>query len=121
MTRTSTALALVVLLSRCGDPDVPLPDSLVGVWHTDHEGYSDRAFAVTDNILYIQTGDVSYNAHPIEVVRPGAGAGSYVIEYGVEDAATIFDLTVGAGHVYLTKQPEVEWTRWEDHSVPWRS
>ncbi|MGI9626187.1 MAG: hypothetical protein ACR2QM_05070 [Longimicrobiales bacterium] len=120
MTIPRVGLALTFLLLGCADPGLPMPDAFVGIWSTDHEGYSDRAFEVTEEILYIQTGDVSYNAHSIEAVRPGASQRSYLIEYTVEDAVAVFDLTVGSDHIYMTKQPEVEWTRWEEPSVPWR-
>ena len=117
--RAVSTLLLVVFVGACGGASEPMPSSLVGLWSTDDDEYSDRAFEITESRIFIQTGDNSYTAYDIERVLKATAIGAYEIEYAVEGATAQFNVTLSGDRVFLTNQPDILWSRGGTYDAPW--
>lgn len=74
---------LIVVSCQTEPEPISVPPELQGVWVTTEERYAERAFEITAEDLFFQTGARDYTVHGIRGLRQEEGEGSmtYVFEF----------------------------------------
>lgn len=119
------AVGVPLVVAACGPETVETPPAdVTGRWSTETEYYADRAFEITDDMLYLHQGGDTFGAYPIEeVLVSHDDLPFYSIEYrGDENAIFSFRFYLSpeaGGTIFFPNQREMRWHRDPDRAVPW--
>ena len=124
--RWCASLSAFLLILACGSerPEGPLA-AVQGRWTTtDDPLYSDRAFEIDDDFLYLLKGGNTFSVHKIHEVKiTDDDLPSYRIEYrGDEGALFSFNFYLSqedGGTLLFPHEMHMKWHRDPDASVPW--
>ncbi len=120
------SLAALLLIGACSleSFDAPLA-SVQGRWTTsDDPRYTDRAFEIDENFLYLLQGGDTFSVHKIHDVQVADDdLPEYTIEYrGDEGALFSFNVYLSqedGGTLFFPNEMHMRWRRDPDASVPW--
>ena len=125
--RRCALLSALMLICACA-PELqdPLAD-IAGRWTTlDDPRYSDRAFEIDADFLYLLTGGDTFSIHKIhDVDVADEDLPEYTLEYrGDEGALFIFRVQLSqedGGTLFFPNQMNMRWHRDPDAYVPWNA
>jgi hypothetical protein len=125
--RWCTSLSALLLIVGCGSDSLEGPlASVQGRWTTTDDQYTDRAFEIDDDFLYLLQGGDTFSVHEIHDVRiVDDDLPRYTIEYrGDEGALFSFNFYLSqeeGGTILFPYQMHMKWRRDPNASVPWES
>jgi len=110
---------LVIILGCESKKIAAVPEHLIGVWGTSDPTYSDRTFEITKYEVIFQTGEQTFDTHPIKRIEmekvPGEEATLYTIHYTNEDGVkyefSFYYNPVGQGQIRYKNQRQMLWTK----------
>ena len=123
--RTLATFCVPILVAACGPETVETPPAdVTGRWTTDAPAYADRAFEITEDLLYLLQGGDTFSVYRIqEVEMPHGDLALYSIEYrGDENEIYSFRFYLTqeeGGTIFFPNQSDMKWHREPDADVPW--
>ena len=112
----ATAAAIIFRVSRIPDP---LPQEVVGVWHSDSPGYIDRFFELSDAIMVFGQGERRLEIQfitRVEAEKVKDGLSRYTIyhqdKYGFEQKTVFFFKQGDVNTIWFKNQDNVTWQKY---------
>ncbi len=124
--RWCVPVSIFLMISACKSDTLEAPEaSIEGRWITnDDSRYSDRAFEITEDFLYLLQGGDTFAIHKIRDVKiTDDDLPRYTIEYR-GDEGDLYSFSVylsqeDGGTLIFPNQMDMKWRRDPDADVPW--
>lgn len=112
------AATIATIFIRLQNIPDPLPNDLIGIWHSDSPGYQDRYFEISDAIMVFGQGNRRLNIQFVSRIKEKkvkGGLRQYTIHhqdnYGFEQKTVIFFNRADVNTIWFGNQENVVWKK----------
>lgn len=114
------AVVAAAIIFRINSIPDPLPEDIIGVWHSDSPGYKDRYFELSDAIMVFGQGgrhlDIQFITR-IKVKKIRGGLTQYTIHhkdnFGFEQQTVFFIKRAEVNTLWFNNQEYVTWQKFK--------